>query len=153
MVPSKNQTKKGLSWLLEHLLLPIIIVFLGIVLNNYYQVKKLPHLVTYMEDHQIMKVSENNFMIKCPFIILNDGGSTSKNRKVTLLLPQSLAIDDIHIPEQYKSFYDMIEGGQGYNYVVISINLPKKRSLEGAVSFYSNIMIPEKSMSPLNIIY
>ncbi len=153
MVPSNNQTKKRLSRWLEHLLLPSIIVFLGIVANNYYQVKKQPHLVSHIEEHQIMKVSENKFMIKCPFIILNDGGSTSENRKVTLLLPQPVVIDDIHIQEQYKSFYEIKEGGQGYNYVVISINLPKERRIEGAVISYSNIEIPEKSMSPLKVIY
>ncbi len=157
MVPSNNQTKKRsfqkLFWLLEHLLLPGLIVFLGIAVNNYYHIKKQPHIVVHREDHKIMKLSENKFMIKCPFIISNEGGSTSNNKKVSLFLPQSVVIDEIQIPEQHKSFYDIKEGGQGYNYVIISINLPKEIIIEGAVTFYSNIEIPEKSMSPLNIIY
>jgi hypothetical protein len=141
------------KWILEHLVFPGILVFGGIISNNIYQNRKQPHLTDHKEVYQIMKVSEDKFKIKCPFTILNDGGSTIENTKVTFILPKSVSIDAIDISERYKSFYDIKDGGLGYNHVVISINLPKARNIEGAIIGISNIKIPEKSMSPLEIIY
>ena len=157
MVSSETERKKTsfhtLSWWVEHLGLPILVVSGGIAVNNYYQARKQPNLVAYEQEHEIMKASQGQFRIKCPFTISNIGGSTTNGRKVTLLIPRSASIDAIDISEEYKSFYDITEGGCGHHYVVISADLPKKKSIKGAIVFYSNVEIPAKSMCPLNIIY
>lgn len=157
MIKSKNEKqkrhKRTPSWFLEHFLLPILVVYVGITLNNYYQAKKQPNLVAYEEEHQTMKISEDKFKMKCPFTIVNNGGSTIKSRKVTLLIPRSATIDAIDISEEYKSFYDISDGGCGYHYTVISVDLPRDKTIEGSIAFYSNVEIPTKSMCPLKIIY
>lgn len=157
-VPSENEMKRRTnyipSWWFEHLLLPIIVVIAGITLNNYWQSKKQPNLTAYAEEHQATKISESNFQIRCPFTIINSGGSITKKRKVTLSLRPSANIGLIDISKEYKSFYNLEEGGDDKSsFVVISVDLPKNKKIEGAIVFYSNVEIPAKSMCPLKIIY
>ncbi|MHC4117096.1 MAG: hypothetical protein ACYSWO_06280 [Planctomycetota bacterium] len=152
--PVKRKERRAfwtLCWLLEHLLLPTIVVVCGILLNNYLQSR--PHLVAYAEEHQGLMISEAEFLITCPFRMINKGGSITKSRKVTLSLNPDAVIEEIDIPEQYSSFWDLSEGGPEQSYAVISLDLPSKRTIEGSVLFYSNVNIPTKSMCPLKITY
>lgn len=105
------------------------------------------------KEHQTTKMSEGKFKIRCPFTMVNSGGSTTRKRKVTLSIPQSATIDDIDVSKNYEGFYDVSDGGPGNNYVVLSVELPKKKTIEGAIIFYWNMDIPRKGMCPLNIDY
>jgi len=152
MTPSNKQMKA--KWFFEHILAPAIVAFGVVCLNNYYQVKKQPKLVVDVGEHRSMKISENNFKIECPFEVLNDGGSSTKNEKLTLSIrPNSQTISEIYILEEYRGFYNVEDGGCGYNYVVFSINLPKSKKFEGSIVFFTNTEIPEKSTCPLKIMY
>lgn len=142
-----------MKWFLDHFIFPAIIVFLGIIVNNSYQEKKLPNIVATAKHHQITKISDDQFKVKCPFEILNNGGTSTKNTKLTLLIPGILTIHDIEISREYISFYKKTSGGRGFSYVVYAVNLPKGKNIEGTIVFFSNVNIPEKAMCPLQIIY
>ena len=154
MTSPDKQMKTKVRWFLDHILAPAIIAFGVVFLNNHYQAKKLPKLVARAVEHRVTKISENNFKIECPFKVWNDGGSLTKNRKLTLsIISTDQTINDIYISEEYKCFYNEEDGGRGSNFVVLSINLPKGKKIDGSIVFFSNTEIPEKSMCPLNIIY
>ena len=85
---------------------------------------------------------------------MNNGGSSIKNEKLTISIrPNGQTISEICISEEYRGFYNVEDGGCGYNYVVFSIDLPKSKKFEGSIVFFSNTEIPEKSMCPLKINY
>lgn len=150
----KSSQKKSLWWFCKHFLFPALIVFIGISINNYYYDKKQPNIAASATQHQTHKISNDRFKIDCPFIIRNSGGSSSPGKKVTLIIPGSDAISEINCPPKYKGFFSVLPGGGvGFNYVVLSLDLPAGKMIDGIVTFYSNIEIPEDSMCPLQIIY
>lgn len=156
MTSSNNRmrTKALLLKCLKYFLAPLIIALVSVFSTILYQTKKQPNLVAYAREHHVTEISENNFKIECPFEVLNDGGSSTKNRKLTLSIrPTGQTISDICVSEEYKGFYNEEDGGRGSNYVVLSIDLPKRKKIEGSIVFFSNTEIPEKSLCPLNIIY
>jgi len=145
--------KEGLGKIILNLVYPILVVLVGILINNYYQAKKQPNLIASTNPHQVIKLSDNNFKVKCTFIIRNQGGSSTKKKKVTFIIPESVKIDEIEISNKYKSFYKAIDGGVGNSYVVYEIDLPKGKTIDGGIIFYSNVNIPEDGVCPLNIYY
>lgn len=151
---NKRMGPKALLWGLEHLLAPLIIAGVVVWLNNLYQEKKQPNLSACAKEYHVTEISENKFKIECPFDVSNDGGSCTKSEKLTLSIrPTGQTISDICISEEYRGFYNVEDGGSGSNYVVLSVDLPKGKKIEGSIVFFSNTEIPEKSTCPLKINY
>lgn len=151
--PNKRMKTKARRFL-DRILAPAIIAFGAVFITIFYQAIKQPKLVARAEEYHVTKISENNFKIKCFFKVWNDGGSISKNKKLTLsITPTGQTISDICISEEYKGFFNEEDGGCGSSFVVLSVDLPKGKKIEGSIVFFSNTEIPEKSMCPLNISY
>jgi hypothetical protein len=147
-----RQYSKSIVWSLEHLIAPLIVAMVVVFANNLREARKQPKLETSVNEHHITKISGDRFRVECPFTVLNNGGSSIKDRKLKLIIPKSQTIQDVNIPQEYRSFFNKEGGGPNHNYAEYTVNLPKGRKIEGTVVFFSNIKIPD-GMNPLTIFY
>ena len=60
---------------------------------------------------------------------------------------------DLQISNEFRGFYEITGGGAAQNFVILSVNLPKKNTIEGSIIFYTNVQIPEVKLSPLKASY
>jgi hypothetical protein len=141
------------KWALEHLVFPAVVVLIGILINNYLEARKRPDLTHSTGLHQVAKLSDDKFVVQCPFRFYNNGGSSTKGRKATLWIPKTEVIKDISISAQYSSFYSQVGGGKGFHFVVYSFDLPRGSELQGILSFESVVNLPRNAPCPLQIRY
>ena len=157
MTKDKYMMLKGvlnsLRWSCEHLFLPGFIVIVGLYINNYYQDKRSPSLSVLTGPHQVSELSDEKYLIECSFRIGNDGGSSTKNRRVFFYLQGGFRINQIKIDPKYRGFIDQQKGGVGKNFVILSVTLPRNKLIYGIIAFYSNVKIPKESLGPLIVEY
>ena len=139
-----------MKWFLENVALPIIIVVIGLLINNWWKDYNKPEIFAKCGEFVVKKELEK-YRIESNFAIFNRGRSRANKHSVTIKAEEE--IKDIIIAPEYLGKMECYLGGKKHKHVCYSVTLDEDDEVRGKIVFYNNVGWPEQGIKPITIHY